>query len=228
MGSRWSPGDGPWGTGGVGEGRRETGRVPAAGTGRRNPKTDFQNQHSPRNIFGQNLNFRRPPRQGAAPQRGLAHRQGPHGGRGPGSPVRHAHVSPYLCDSPVSGQRERPGNRPGAARPRQHQDHHDLRQGHHRGQGPGCGRPSEGLPGLATESCIWCELASTTTRKSRSSARKCCESLTHSLPYPPSSLPLFGPDDGVRDLGPIRISMARLARARDPWGFDSFPRPQDP
>jgi hypothetical protein len=36
---------------------------------------------------------------------------------------------------------------------------------------------------LATEQCIWCELASTTTRKSRSSAEKCCESLPLSLAH---------------------------------------------
>ncbi len=117
----------------------------------------------------------------AYPQRGLAGGQGPHGGGGPGSPLRHAHVSPYLCDPPVSGQRRRHGNRPGATRARQHQDHHDLCEGDQGGQGPGCGRSGEGLSELATESCIWCELASTTPRKSRSSAGKCCESLTNLL-----------------------------------------------
>jgi len=83
-------------------------------------------------------------------QWGLAGGQGPYAGRGPGSPIRHPLLSAQLCDSPVSGQRRRPGNRPGATRTRQHQDHHDLREGHQGGQGPGCAHPGQRLPRLTS------------------------------------------------------------------------------
>lgn len=41
-------------------------------------------------------------------------------------------------------------------------------------------RPSEGLPGLATESCIWCELAPAATAKCPNAGIKCCELLNGS------------------------------------------------
>ena len=127
------------------------------------------------------------------------------------------HVSQVCSRQGVhrAGEHGRPGGCRKTTRPRQRQNHDDLRQGHQGGQGPGCRRPGEGISELATESCIWCELASTTPRKSRSSAAKRCESLT-TFSRPPSSLPPRGPDDSLRDLGPICIVVARIARPRDP------------
>ncbi len=108
----------------------------------------------------------RPP----SPQQGLARGQGPHGGRWPGSQVRPA---------PLRDEWERPGDRPTATRPRQHQIYDHLCEGDQGGQDPGGECACESLPEPATEWDNWCELGPAPTWKSRSSAGICCESLTH-------------------------------------------------
>ena len=150
------------------------------------------------------------------PGRRLAGHQGAHGGRGSGSPVRHSLLPARLRHPPVAGQRGRPGGGPGAARPRQHQDHDDLREGCQGGQAEGGPRLGEDLPGLATERSNSCEVGPAPAGKCWITGPRWCDFLTRTW-QPARALTSEKPTRGLAGLPDDVLAQNSLPSARLSW-----------